>query len=113
MNIVVRGHKVPVSEGLGEHCVARADRALQPFAGRVTRVEMVLVDVNGPRKGLGQECRLSVEVAGAARIFFRSRGRDYYEASSRAAHGAGKQLARLLERKRAEAHTRTPLLPSA
>jgi hypothetical protein len=74
---------------------------VQPFADQIGRVELVMVDVNGPRKGLGQACRVFVELTHGGRLMFASSARDFYSAASRATFGAGRRLARVLERARA------------
>jgi putative sigma-54 modulation protein len=106
MQIIVRSPNVPVSQALEEHCQARARRAVEPFAEQIGRVEIVMVDVNGPKKGLGQVCRVFVELTHGGQLIFVSGARDFYSAVSRATFGAGRRLARVLARARDRAQPR-------
>lgn len=106
MNTHIRSHHVQVSEALESHCRERVERALAPFSARVRRVEVVLADVNGPRGGPGQVCRLFIELQDGATLIFATAANDFYRAVTAAAAGAGRQLARALERKVSRSHER-------
>jgi putative sigma-54 modulation protein len=106
VQVIIRSPNVPVSKALAEHCHSRVHRAVEPFADQIGRVELVMVDVNGPKKGLGQVCRVFVELTHGGRLMFASRARDFYSAASRATFGAGRRLARVLERARAHPQAR-------
>ena len=113
MQIIVRSPNVPVSKALEEHCKSRVQRAVQPFAEQIGRVEVIMVDVNGPKKGLGQVCRVFVELTHGGHLMFASRARDFYSAASRATFGTGRRLARVLSRARARAQPRIQLTATA
>lgn len=106
MNVVIRSQHVPLSSALVQHCRARIWRAMQPFTGHVTRVEMVLLDENGPKKGPAHVCRAFLELASGERVMFESSTRDFYQAATRTAAGAGRRLARVLDRTRTHAQGR-------
>ena len=106
MNIVIRSQRVAISEALSAHCRARVERALRPFASQVAYVELVLVDEDGPRQGVGQTCRVSVEMKSGARIRFESSATSYYESAGQAAAGAGRHVTRWVQRRRAVTHER-------
>ena len=106
VNVIIRHRNVTHSEALEAHCRQRVARAVEPFAGRVERVEVVLVDLNGPRKGPGHACRVFVRLAAGGGVMFASEDRDFYVASSRAATGAGRHLARVLAKSRTRSHQR-------
>lgn len=113
MNIVIRSQGVPISEALHTHCRERVERVLRAFESQVARVELVLVDQNGPRKALGQACRVWVELRSGERVRFESSARNYYDAAGQAALGAGRHVTRLIERRRSHSHERfTPLQAS-
>lgn len=103
MNVVIRSQRVPISPQLEEHCRERIARAVQPFKQQLDRVELVLVDLNGPRNSPGQACRVFVALTGGGRVLYESRQKDFYLAASRATDGAGKHLARTLARSRTRA----------
>jgi len=113
MQVIVRSPNVPVSKALEEHCQSHVRRAVQPFAEQIGRVEVVMVDVNGPKKGLGQVCRVFVEFTHGGLMIFASSARDFYSAVSRATFGAGRRVARVLARARARAGARQHTLASA
>jgi ribosome-associated translation inhibitor RaiA len=49
---------------LSEFAEAEIQKMLGRFADRVTRVEVHLRDVNGPREGVDQRCSIEIRVAG-------------------------------------------------
>jgi ribosomal subunit interface protein len=106
VNIVIRSQGVDISEALHAHCRERVERVLRPFEPRVARVELVLVDEDGPRNASGQSCRLSVQLKSGDRVRFESRARNYYEAAGQAATGAGRHVTRLIQRRRSRSHER-------
>lgn len=110
MNVIIRSQRVPISQELEQHCRERIARAVQPFEEQVDHLEVVLVDLNGPRNSPGQACRVFVTLTGGARVLFESRERDFYLAASHAIHGAGRHLARVIARARARTHRRLRLV---
>lgn len=106
MNIIIRGRNVPLSQSLEDHCRERVRRAVRRFAEQVARVEVVLVDLNGPRNAPAQACRVFVTLDSGGRLMFESSDRDFYLAVSRATSGAGRHLARVLSKWRT--HLRAP-----
>jgi hypothetical protein len=106
VDVIIHHRNVTPSRALEAHCRERIARAVDPFAGRVERVEVVLVDLNGPRKGLGQACRVFVRLATGGGLMFASKDRDFYRASSRAVTGMGRHLARVLAKSRTRVHQR-------
>lgn len=109
MNVIIHHRNVTPSKALEAHCRARVARAVESFAERVDRVEVVLVDLNGTRKGPGHACRVFVRLTAGGAVMFASQDRDFYRASSRAATGAGRHLARVLAKARARSHERFEL----
>jgi hypothetical protein len=100
VNVIIRHRNVTHSEALDAHCRDSVARAVEPFAGRVERVEVVLMDQNGPRKGPGHACQVFVRLTAGGAVMFASEDRDFYVASRRAATGAGRHLARVLAKSR-------------
>jgi hypothetical protein len=106
VNVIIRHRNVAHSEALDAHCRDSVARAVEPFAGRVERVEVVLMDQNGPRKGPGHACQVFVRLIAGGAVMFASEDRDFYVASRRAATGAGRHLARVLAKSRTHSHQR-------
>jgi hypothetical protein len=106
VNVIIRHRNVTHSDSLDAHCRDSVARAVEPFAGLVERVEVVLVDKNGPRKGPGHACQVFVRLVAGGAVMFASEDRDFYVASRRAATGAGRHLARVLAKSRTRSHLR-------
>lgn len=104
MRLIIRGRSVPISSLLRDFCTHRVMRALQPFSEHVRSAEVVLEDVNGPRGGLGQACRLSVGLADGGMLIVQSLESDFYAASGQAAGRVGhlvrRELGRIRTRRR-------------
>jgi hypothetical protein len=76
---------------LAEHARARVERAIDRFAGVIAHVELVFVDLNGPRGGERQAaCRVIVELRGGRVAGAQARARNFYAAASAAARLAGR-----------------------
>jgi ribosomal subunit interface protein len=100
MQLIVRGRGVRVSSALREHSVERVERALSPFAEHVASTELVFSDLNGPRGGLGQSCRVSVGLSDGTKLMVQSLDTDFYAASSDAAARLGYLVRRELGKTR-------------
>lgn len=106
MNIVIRSQGIVISPALNAHCRERVERVLRPFGPQVAHVALALIDENGPKKGVGHTCRLSVELKSGECVRFESSARSYYEAAGQAAAGVGRHVTRLIQRRRMVAHER-------
>ena len=113
MEIVIRGQNVAVSDALLEHCLTRAGRAFRPFSSHIARVQLVFVDLNGPKRGLGYACRATVDLSGGGHVRYEGRAVDYYRSISQAVAGLARQIQRALMRRRTRAVERASTLPPA
>jgi ribosomal subunit interface protein len=100
VQVDIRGQNVSLSGALAGHCVERLTRALRPFDSRIARVQVVFVDLNGPKKGLGQACRMRVHLLHGGVVRFESRREDYYRAASETIAGVVRRIQRALTRAR-------------
>ncbi len=100
MHITVRGKAVQLSDALRNHCMSRVARALSRFAAHVERVEVVLVDLNGPKGGRAQACNLFVALVDGSRVTLQHRESDFYLAAGEAASRVGVLVARMTDRAR-------------
>ncbi|MEM6992014.1 MAG: HPF/RaiA family ribosome-associated protein [Myxococcota bacterium] len=64
MALHVRGRNVPLHPALVRLAQRRVTTALKQARPDVRRVDVRLVDLNGPRGGVDQRCRIALEVAG-------------------------------------------------
>ncbi|HKU37421.1 MAG TPA: hypothetical protein VJR89_04720 [Polyangiales bacterium] len=91
----------------------RLDRALRPFASRLAHVQIVFVDLNGPKKSPAQACRATVELLNGGRVRFESRTEDYYQSAGQAIAGIVRPIQRALARRRDVRMGLSPTLPAA
>lgn len=116
MDIRIRGRGVAVSEMLHEYATARITVALDRFARRVKRVEVVFTDLNGPRGGLAQAARLFVHLADGRMLVVETRETDFYAALRRATEKGSYAVAQALgprPRQRSRLRGSSPALAAA
>jgi hypothetical protein len=83
---------------LREHVARKLERALGRIGGRVQRVETRCSDVNGPRGGVDQLCRLEFSLRGLPPIVVEKRAETARQAFDRAVNAAKRALRRTHER---------------
>jgi ribosomal subunit interface protein len=114
MQIGIRFQNAPVSDALVAHCQERARRELRPFSARISRVQLVLADLNGLKQGGGHACRATVDILGGVRVRYEGRADDYYQAVSKTTAGLAHHVQRALERRRRHhAEQRPSTMPPA
>lgn len=99
------GSQVSLSDALAQHIHERADHVATHFHGDITRLEVYLEDVNGPKGGVDKHCVMEAHAAGLAPAAAKSQNEDLYHAVKLAsqrlekalAKQAGKQAARARE----------------
>ena len=102
MQIQVRNHCLAKSTELKDHIDRHLQFALGRFAPRIRSITVRLADLNGPRGGLDQECRLLVQLAdrvgmrGRPGIVIEELDSDVFSAVARASERAGRAVARHL-----------------
>jgi hypothetical protein len=70
--------------------------ALSRFDSRITRVDLVVTDENGPRGGVDKACRVEVSLRGAADVVISDCDAELATCISRAAERAGRAVARAI-----------------
>jgi len=78
----------------------RLEFALDRHAERVTRVRVVVTDVNGPRGGADKKCRVEMRLRSGASVRATVVDEDAYVAIGAAAHRASRALSRAVQRER-------------
>ena len=73
---------------------------LGKFAGSIERVSVRTEDVNGPRGGVDQVCRIKVVLSGLPSVVFESRGTSLNTAVDSALSGVERAVRRTLQRRR-------------
>jgi ribosomal subunit interface protein len=85
---------------LREHVERRLGFALGRFGGRVGRVTVSLEDLNGPRGGLDQHCRIEVGLVPSGKVMAEATGVEVIAAVNRAAERIARRVRNDLERRR-------------
>ncbi len=98
MELDIRGRNLPLTAPL-EHLVRRRlDFALGRHASEIRRVDVKLLDVNGPRGGIDKQCRVEVVFSHGGTVSAQGRDERVRNAIDQAAHRAGRRVNRKLER---------------
>jgi ribosome-associated translation inhibitor RaiA len=79
---------------------------LGKFARSIERVSVRTEDVNGPRGGVDQLCRVKVVLPGLPSVVFESRDASLNAAVDRALSGVERTVRRTLERRHMKPHRR-------
>lgn len=98
MDIQVLGVNVKLTPAIIEHAKHRLTAALDQHRDRIRRVQVRLIDVNGPRGGRDQVCHVAVVLASGAIMDQRRRGRDLYANVSLLADAVKQRVGRRIER---------------
>lgn len=101
MNVEIRAHGAALTEDIRSYVQRRLHFALGRFALRVGRVTVRLSDLNGPRGGVDQTCRITVERLPSRQIVVQECvDADLYAAIDDATTRIGRSFARALQRER-------------
>lgn len=100
MNMDIRAINYTLDDELKAHIEQRLRFALDRFEDRVSRVTVHLQDVNGPRGGVDQECRVTVALKPRGGVRVRGTDRDPFTLTTRAARRIGQVVGRALDRRR-------------
>lgn len=105
MQMTITSRGTDLTQAIRRHVRDRLTAALDQHAARVRRVEVLLEDVNGPRGGEDQVCRVTVLLNNGRRLRHERRGLDLYANVSLVAdkvkRRVGRRLAKLRERRHA------------
>ena len=113
MQIVIRATNISLSDAIRNHVFTRVGAALRRFAGRVSSVQVVIEDVNGPKGGEDIACRIEAGLERSREpLVISEQSDDLYGAvdlaSSRLKQAMSRRVARRKDRKRrAVPHRRT------
>jgi len=102
MRVHVRCTSFPHSRSLVEHTERKLHQCLSRFGSRLTRVEVRLSDVNGPRGGRDKRCQVIAHGPGLGSLRVEELHDDFYASVERAlarlAQSVGRGIARARER---------------
>lgn len=100
MNIQIHAQDFTLTEGVRDYVTRRLAYALNHGSDVVSRIDVRLSDINGPRGGLDKRCGIEIRLKGATAIVIEDIEADLYIAIDRAAERAGRTLDRRLARRR-------------
>ncbi len=111
MLVEIRARHGRLTRSLEEQLERRLHFALARFGGRIRRVSAFLEDINGPRGGENQRCRIEVRLVPSGTIMAEATGSEVASAVGRAAERIARRVRDALDRKRTR-RTRTDSPPS-
>lgn len=100
MQLDIQCQGFDLTEGIRTHTRRRLAFALGRTALHVTRVAVLLADINGPRGGCDKRCRIRVRLHAAIEVVVEDTESDLYTAIDRAAERVGRAVVRQVRRQR-------------
>jgi putative sigma-54 modulation protein len=100
MEIDIRCQNMSLNDEIQTEVDKRMNFALQQFNSWITRVQVHLEDINGPRKGVDKQCRVLVGLKGGKTIKVQDTDADMIAAINRTADRLGQAVSREVDRRR-------------
>jgi putative sigma-54 modulation protein len=94
MQIQIRRRNVALTSELHAHIDRRLQFSLGRFRSRLRSAMIHLEDLNGPKGGVDQECKLTIHTLWHREIVIEERDVDMFVAVARAAERAGRSVER-------------------
>ncbi len=98
MYMRIQARNTEISRTFEEWIERRLLFALSRFGGRIRRVTALMEDINGPRGGVDQRCRVEVLLAPSARLAAEATDGDIAVAVSRATNRIARRVRDALDR---------------
>jgi len=100
MDIQITGRNVSLDTELRAMVARRLEYAIGRFARRISHVQVRLADLNGPRGGVDQSCRITVQIRPRGELIIEECSADLESAVGLAANRAGHAVRREIDRRR-------------
>jgi ribosome-associated translation inhibitor RaiA len=100
MKLDIIGRGVEITEALSLHVERRLHFALGRFGLRVPHVSVTIADLNGPRGGVDQLCRIIADITPRGKVVVEARDTDAVIAVARATERLGRAVGNELGRRR-------------
>ena len=97
MQIDIHTHGIALTDALHDWTERRLRFALSRFGERVRRISVHFSDVNGPRGGIDQRCRIQATLDGLGEVMIEDTQHNPFVAVSRAAERFARNASRRLE----------------
>jgi len=101
VRVLVRQHKIELTEDVRTRADQSLRFALGRFSPRIERVILRLTDLNGPRGGVDERCRIEVRLRPSGGLLVEDGDSSPSAAINRAADRAARAVRRRLDRERA------------
>lgn len=111
MNLRIQARNAEISRTFEKWIERRIWFALAKFGDRIRRISALLEDMNGPRGGVDQRCKIEVVLAPSARIAAEATDANAVAAVSRAADRITRRVRDALERQRSMRNRARPSVP--
>lgn len=89
-----------LTPGLKEFVETRTRAIVSRHGHKVSRVDVTLLDVNGPKGGKDKRCRIQLKIEGAPAVVIQGTDKDMYDAIGSCTARLKRTLANKLERER-------------
>ena len=100
MEFTILQHDGKLDQALRDRIERRLSSALDRFGQQVSRVAVQLRDLNGPRGGVDQECRIAIKLVPSGELFIEQRDESLDAAVATAADRAAEAVRRAVARKK-------------
>ena len=104
----IRAFGIDVSQDTRNHLLKKVSRRFGKFAESIERVSIRFRDVNGPRGGVDQSCRMKVVLKNLPSVVFENQDVSLDGAFSGALTGAERKVRRSLQRRRSKPMKKSP-----
>ncbi len=112
MHVEIRTRHGKLGRRLETQLERRLRFALARFGGRIRRISAFLEDINGPRGGEDQRCRIEVSLVSSGSIMAEATDAEVASAVGRAAERVARRVRDALDRKRTlRTRTNSPSRP--
>lgn len=103
MKIQVNARRLRLTKALTQYVKRRLKFALGPQFDHVTRVDVTLSDINGPKGGEDKRCQVLLKIKGQSEVVIEDTHSHLYAAIDRAASRASQTATKRVERLRHKA----------
>ncbi len=100
MHLDIQSQGFDLTDAIHDYAERRLAFGLGRSAHHVSRVAVLLADINGPRGGVDKRCRIRVKLEPSLDVVVEDTQSDLYRAIDRAADRVGRTVARSLGRQR-------------
>jgi putative sigma-54 modulation protein len=98
MEIVVRARNIGWNDELRQQVERSIAFAVDRHSGRIDRISVSVIDLNGPRGGVDKLCRITAHLRGSRPVSIMERGDDLMAIVNQAARRLGYRVGKKLHR---------------